>query len=60
MGRWRNFVGQVFMNHLDLGFDGINPTIGYVSNVIKKVRFERESDGSDGNAIRTAHGRDGV
>jgi hypothetical protein len=28
---------QIFMNHLDLGFDGIDPTIGYVSNVIHKV-----------------------
>lgn len=27
---------KVFMNHLDVGYDGISPEIGYVYNVMNK------------------------
>ena len=29
-------VHVVFMNHLDVGYDGINPTTGFVNNVLNK------------------------
>ena len=32
-------IDLVFMNHLDIGFDGIDPIIGYAINVINKYVF---------------------
>jgi hypothetical protein len=29
-------IHAVFMNHLDVGFDGISPEIGFAANVINK------------------------
>jgi len=29
-------VYVIFMNHVDIGYDGINPSVGYVNNVLNK------------------------
>jgi len=45
-----SLVHLVFMNHLDVGFDGINPKVGFAVNVINTyfdVYFPRAADLAD-------------